>query len=266
MYEWKFKTIIYFFISHIIRMLKLNLSLKELKLIAKIRGIKCYKSISNEKLLSALDELESAGSGNNLDNVRIKKIREDFNELKNKFLKPKIKEIRRNLYEIENKKILSKSKMKEIEPNLIKLEEIHFKVNRYYDYEDIECKGIRDAANLFNQSTDEDYYKPIKTNSAFNGNYIEYQNKGDKDKNLSIKEYLYMIITNLRDITNYYKAHRKLKVHFSHDYETEGEWKIWLSMKINFVSSKDSDEICIMYTKGNNIDILMGSETNDVIK
>ena len=75
-----------------------------------------------------------------------------------------------------------------------------------------------------------------------------------------------MIITHLRDITNDYKAHLKLKVHFSNDYETEGEWKIWLSMEINFVSSKDSDEIRIMYTKGDNIDILMGSETNDAIK
>ena len=37
-------------------------------------------------------------------------------------------------------------------------------------------------------------------------------------------------------------------------------------MEINFVSSKDSDEIRIMYTKGDNIDILMGSETNDAIK
>ena len=144
-------------------------------------------------------------------------------------------------------------------------------LNEYYDYDDIEYKAIRNVANLlnrvvFNQSTNEDYYKPIKTNSAFNGNYIEYQSKEDKDKNLSIKEYLYMIITHLRDITNDYKAHQKLKVHFSNDYETEGEWKIWLSMEINFVSSKDSDEIRIMYTKGDNIDILMGSETNDAIK
>ena len=35
------------------------------------------------------------------------------------------------------------------------------------------------------QSIDENYYKPIRTKSAFNSNYIEYENKGDKDKNLS---------------------------------------------------------------------------------
>ena len=57
------------------------------------------------------------------DNARIKKISEDFNKLKDRFLKPKIKEIRRKLYEIEKKKDLSKSKIKEIEQNLIELEE-----------------------------------------------------------------------------------------------------------------------------------------------
>ena len=50
-------------------MLKLNLLLKELRLIVKSRG---YKSISKKKLLSALDESESAGSGNNFDSARIK--------------------------------------------------------------------------------------------------------------------------------------------------------------------------------------------------
>ena len=47
-------------------------------------------------------------------------------------------------------------------------------------------------------------------------------------------------------------------------YETEGEQKTQLSMVINFVSSKDSDQIRTMHTKSDNIDILMGSETNDV--
>ena len=37
-------------------------------------------------------------------------------------------------------------------------------------------------------------------------------------------------------------------------------------MEINFVSSKDSDEIRIMHTKSDNIDILMVSETSDIIK
>ena len=55
----------------------LNL-LNELKQIAKMRRIKNCRNMSKEMLLSALDELESAVSGNNFDNARIKKIREDY--------------------------------------------------------------------------------------------------------------------------------------------------------------------------------------------
>ena len=52
----------------------LNLSLNELKQIAKMRRIKGYKSMCKKQLLSAPDEsIESAGIG-------IKKIREDFNK------------------------------------------------------------------------------------------------------------------------------------------------------------------------------------------
>ena len=47
----------------------------------------------------------------------------------------------------------------------------------------MKCQGIRDAVNLFSE-VDEDYYKPIKTKSTLNGNYIEYESKRDKDKNL----------------------------------------------------------------------------------
>ena len=200
----------------------LNLSRNELKKIAKMRRIKGYKSMSKEKLLSAFDEsecnsIESAGSRNNFSNARIKKIREDFIKLRDRFLKPRIKEIRRNFYEIENKKNLSKAKIKEIEQNLIELEKSLFKPNKYYDYDDIEYKGIRDVENLFNQSTDEDYYKPIKTKSAFNGNYIEYQSKGDKDKNLSPEEYFDMIRPYLSDIINDRKPIKNLRVNSSNE-------------------------------------------------
>ena len=45
--------------------------------------------------------------------------------------------------------------------------------------------------SLPNQSLDKGYYKPIKTNnSAFNGNYIEYKSKGDKDRNYHLKNIL----------------------------------------------------------------------------
>ena len=37
-------------------------------------------------------------------------------------------------------------------------------------------------------------------------------------------------------------------------------------MKINFISSKDSDEIRAMHTKSNNIEIMVGNETNEIIE
>ena len=58
---------------------------------------------------------------------------------------------------------------------------------------------------------------------------MEYESKGYKDKILSIKEYLNIIRPYLSDMIN--------------DHKTQGEWKIQLSMTINFISSRDSDEI-----------------------
>ena len=97
--------------------------------------------------------------------------------------------IRRNLYEIENKTNLSKSKIKKIEKNLYELEESLSKLKKYYDYDDIEYKGIRDIENLFNQSTNEDHYKPIKTISAFDNKnkYIDYERKEIKTKIYQLK-------------------------------------------------------------------------------
>ena len=47
----------------------------------------------------------------------------------------------------------------------------------------------------------------------------------------------------------------------------KGEWIIQLSAEINCISSKpDSDETCIMHTKSTNIEIMIGSETNEVIE
>ena len=49
------------------------------------------------------------------------------------------------------------------------------------------------------------------------------------------------------------------------DQKTEGEWKVKLTMSINFISSKDSDEICNLHTRSNNIEIMMVNETDEII-
>ena len=142
----------------------LNLSLNKLKLIARIWHIKGYKIISKERLFSALNKAESVEIENNFGNARIRRIREDFNELKDRFLKPKIKEIRRNLYETESKKNLSKSNITKIEKSLFELEESLSMLKKYYDNDDIEYKGMREVENSFNMPTYEDYYKELRKN------------------------------------------------------------------------------------------------------
>ena len=87
---------------HSIKML--NLSLNELKLFSKSRGIKGHKSTSEERLVSSLNESKSVKeSGKNFDDARREKIRNYFNELRD-FFKSK-KDIRKDLYIIKSKKL-----------------------------------------------------------------------------------------------------------------------------------------------------------------
>ena len=43
---------------------------------------------------------------------------------------------------------------------------------------------IHDIRYLFNEISKEDYYEPVEIKSTFNGNYIEYESRGDNDDNL----------------------------------------------------------------------------------
>ena len=231
--------------------------------------------MSKEDLLIAL--LKSNQSHTELrrsedNNTEIGETKKLFNELRNNFSKEEIMKIRRNfrfkesideyLKELEKKDSLTKEEKQEKKrytKKLQKAEEFFKKLkedlnrlerHQYNDNEDLEYKGIRQIENLFNK-IDEDYYKPIKTKGAFNNNYIEYESRGDKDKNLSPEDYLDIIRPFLRDMIN--------------NNRTYGEWKIQLIMRINFISSLDTDEFRTMHTKSDNIEIMNGIETNDII-
>ena len=106
------------------------------------------------------------------------------------------------------------------------------------------------------QADEKDYYKPILVKISFKGNCKKYESRGDGNKNLSVKQYLYMITPYLRDMIDDHKATKT----------QSGEWKIQLSMRVNFISSKDNGETRTIYVWSDNAKIMVGIETNDIIK
>ena len=66
------------------------------------------------------------------------------------------------------------------------------------------------------------------------------------------------------DIINDHKAHEVWRVA---DYKTAlGEWIIQLTISINFISHKDSNETRTMQTKIDSMEIMMSSETDEILK
>ena len=58
------------------------------------------------------------------------------------------------------------------------------------------AKELRVFKNFLEELREEikkNYYKPIRTKGTFNDNYIEFESRGDKDKNLSPEDYLDII-------------------------------------------------------------------------
>ena len=142
---------------------------------------------------------------------RIGIIREELKELAYKLSKTELKEIKRCLYTVENKKGSLNSKktrkyLDELDKKILKLDRYH------QDYDDSEYIGIKDLRDLFKLSINEDYYKPTLAKSGYNNNYAQYESKGDKI--LTFKEYLTLIEQYLRELINYYK--------------NKGEWKVQL--------------------------------------
>ena len=77
-------------------------------------------------------------------------------------------------------------KLKKVEEFLKKLQEEdlnRLEKHQFQDNDDLDYKEIRQIENLFDE-INEDYYKLINTKGSFNNNYMEYESKGGKDKNL----------------------------------------------------------------------------------
>ena len=129
-----------------------------------------------------------------------------------------------------------------IDKHLKKLNNDLKKLNKY---EDNITHGLD---YLFNE---EDYYKPTEVKSTFDGNYVLYESRGDKDGKLALYKYFVKIKSHLKDMIDYYKS--------------KGEWKIQITMRIIFISFIDKNETQVMHTKSDNVEIMNGTDTSDAI-
>ena len=212
-----------------------------IELLAKKRNIKNYKSKSSDRLYNIFKKQSK-------NKKRIDDIREELKNPKHNTSKSESKDIKRDLYNIEKQRKIS---LKKTSKYLDEFEKIILRLDKYHDYDDFEYKGIKDIENLFKISIDKDYYKAILNKRGYNKNYAQYESKGDKI--LSLKEYLNLIEKYLRELIEEYKQ--------------KGEWKVQLTIEVNFISLKPgSDETRIMYTRSHNIEIMFGDDNDDIIE
>ena len=119
--------------------------------------------------------------------------------------------------------------------------------------DDFDYCGLRDIENLFDEASEEDYCKPILVKSSFKGNCKYYESRGDKEKRLSVKQYLNKITSHLYDLINDHRIARRV-------------WKIQISMRVNFISSKDTGETRTIYVWSDNLSIMRGDDIDNIIR
>ena len=146
-------------------------------------------------------------SNNTNDEIKSKLnyIRILLSRLVNIIIKDDRNRVRKNLYEIEKKQKLTKIQKEKFFNHLIELANALNKKKKEYkysDHDDLDYFGIKDIQDLFTNIDDADYYKPKLAKSSFKNNFPYYEIRGDRDKNISVKQYLTMIIPQLAKLTD----------------------------------------------------------------
>ena len=123
---------------------------------------------------------------------------------------------------------------------------------KYSKYDDPDYFGKRDIENFFIHINHADYYKPTLVKSSFKKNYEYYEIRGNRDKKLSVKQYLTKIMPHLTDLMNGKK-------------NKDNEQKIQLSMGVNFMCVTDKEKTRTFHVKSDNEDIRLGNDTSNII-
>ena len=110
-------------------------------------------------------------------------------------------------------------------------------------------KEIRDIMAHFEQ--EEDYYELKRVYNFWKNNYMGYESNSDKNRNLSLDEYLNKIETYPRDIII--------------NLQNSDKWEIQLAIAINFISSKDTEEERVMHSNSDNMKFTSWDDANEVV-
>lgn len=100
---------------------------------------------------------------------------------------------------------------------------------------------------------EEYYYKSIKTKGAFDDHYLEFENNANRYKQLSLAQYL-------NEMRPYFKKMVKYLT------VSNNSWKIKVTWKLFFISSKIKGKEKGMSLKNENITVITGNNRNDFMK
>ena len=64
----------------------------------------------------------------------------------------------------------------------------------------LKIENLEILQNLFGHEEEENCYKTVRANNLWSNNHIKFENNGDKNKTLSVKEYLNKVRPYLKDI------------------------------------------------------------------
>ena len=149
----------------------------------------------------------------------------------------------RNLFRLEKESKAIKGKIPRDIRNVFRLE----KENKAT--KDIKLRDIR---NLFENGEEEKCHKVVRWNNFWSSHCIEYESNGERNKVLSVEEYLNEIRPYLKDIVNNLKK--------------SGTWKIQLTIANKFIFSKDNDEESLIHSESDKIEIMADEKIDQAIK
>ena len=112
-------------------------------------------------------------------------------------------------------------------------------------------KTVKYTRNLFKLKKELNYTAVKDDTNFWSSNYIEFESTGERNKTLSVEEYLNNIRKCLKNINNFKKS---------------DTWKIQLKKANGFISSIDNDKENVMHSKSDNIEVMINDKAEEVIK